>query len=137
MSNRQEEIAKKKPSRVSNGRRDVLTVRGLKDQDQFHYHWFNDINDNISRRQEEGYVFVDKFGKSVGDTTVDSARGTDSLMKKSVGLGTIAYLMKIPLDIYQEYKAEEQRERVDEIEAEMKRSSREAGRYGTIEINRK
>lgn len=137
MSNRQEQKAQMRPARTTNGRRNVLTVQGLTDTDQFHYHWFNDVGDNINTRLEEGYVFVDKAGKMVGDKTAESARGTDSLMKKGVGLGTTAYLMRIPIDIYMQYKEEERQNNVKALEDEIQRRVREKGAYGSIDVTNK
>jgi hypothetical protein len=120
------------------GRRNTLTVSGLTDQDSFHYHWFNDIEDRLTRAQEAGYVFVDKFGKSVGDTTVDSARGTDTLMRKGVGQGVVSFLMKIPMEFYTEDQARKQRE-ISEQEQAMQTNEVDGrrGRYGSMEIGRK
>jgi hypothetical protein len=110
-------------------------VRGLKDEAEYYYRWVNDIDERIPRLLEDGYTFVDKKGLAAGDITVESARGTDSLMRKGVGRGVVAYLMKIPRDTYNAYKAEEQRE-VDNLEASMK-EKKSGGAYGSIDIERK
>jgi hypothetical protein len=135
MNTRSEILNKKKPTRSTLGRRDVLAVRGLKDEAEFYYRWVNDIDERIPRLLEDGYTFVDKKGLAAGDMTVESARGTDSLMRKGVGRGTTAYLMKIPRDIYNAYKAEEQKE-IDTLEATMK-EAKGGGSYGSVSIERK
>jgi hypothetical protein len=116
------------------GGRDVLSVDGINDQDQFHYHWVNDIGDRLYQRFKEGYDFVEKGGLSAGDITVESARGTDSLLKKGVGRGVTAYLMKIPIEIYNEYSAEKRKQVADSVE-EIRGSGKQSGSYGEIKIS--
>ena len=135
MNTRSEILNKKKPTRSTLGRRDTLAVRGLKDEAEYYYRWVNDVDQRITSLLEDGYTFVDKKGLTAGDLTVESARGTDSLMRKGVGRGVVAYLMKIPRETYDAYKAEEQRE-IDALEATMK-ERKSGGAYGTIDIERK
>jgi hypothetical protein len=116
------------------GGRDVLSLDGINDQDQFHYHWVNDIGDRLYQRFKEGYDFVDKGGVSAGDITVESARGTDSLMKKGVGRGITSYLMKIPMDLYEEYQSEK-RQKVAESVEEIKGSGKQSGVYGEVKVS--
>jgi hypothetical protein len=116
------------------GGRDVLSVDGINDQDQFHYHWVNDIGDRLYQRFKEGYDFVEKGGLSAGDITVESARGTDSLLRKGVGRGVTAYLMKIPIEIYDEYSAEKRKQVADSVE-EIRGSGKQSGSYGEIKIS--
>ena len=136
MSTRQEELNKQKPKRAPMGRRNILTVSGLTDTDDFHYHWFNDVGDRLYKAMDASYTFVMKSGLQAGDTTVESARGTDSLMKKGVGQGFTAYLMKIPMDLYKADQRAKQLE-VDALEAEMKLAREVDGKYGSINISRK
>lgn len=135
MTTRQEEIQKQKPKRVPMGRRNILTVNGLKDTDEFHYHWFNDNGDRLHKCREAGYEFVLKSGLTAGDATIETARGTDSIMKKGVGGGQIAYLMKIPLEFYKQDQAAKQVE-VDSLEAEMKLARRVENSIGSIKVSR-
>jgi hypothetical protein len=116
------------------GGRDVLSLDGINDQDQFHYHWVNDIGDRLYQRFKEGYDFVEKGGVSAGDITVESARGTDSLMKKGVGRGITSYLMKIPMDLYEEYQSE-QRAKDAEVINEIKGSGKQSGVYGEVKVS--
>ena len=136
MATRQEVMAQQKPTRTPMGRRNTLTVSGLTDTDRFQYRWFNDQNDRLARAIDAGYIFVDKYGKAAGDTAVDTARGTDSLMRKGVGFGVFAYLMKIPREIYDADQAAKQAD-VDRLEADMKQAARDRtdGRYGSLEID--
>lgn len=134
MTSRAEEFIKQKPKRVPLGRRNVLTVHGLTDTDVFHYHWFNDVGDRLQQCLEAGYEFVAKEDLSVGDKTVESARGTDSITKKGVGGGVIAYLMRLPTEIYMEDQANKQLE-VDQLEATLK--APKEGLTGKVELTRK
>ena len=110
MVTRQEILNKKKPSRTTTSRREILSVRGLTDEAEYVYRWVNDTGDRIMNLVDDGYTFVDKKGLAAGDTTIESARGTDSLMRKGVGGGTVAYLMKIPRETFNAYKEEQRRE---------------------------
>ena len=133
MSARQELLNQKKPNRVPMGRRQVLNVSGLKDQDSFHYHWFNDVDQRIQNAIEAGYVFVDKQGLQVGDATIESARGTESVLKKGVGGGKTAYLMRIPKEFYDEDQALKLKG-VNEIEQEIRGGAKGDGRYGKVDF---
>jgi hypothetical protein len=136
MGIREEAQRRKIQKRQGLGGRDILTVSGVQDTDEYVYRFVNDVGDRIQRLWSEGYEFVDKAGKAVGDTTVESARGTDSLLKKGVGRGVTAYLMKIPRDLYNEYQAEKEHLNAA-VDEQLKRSGREAGSYGSIESFRK
>ena len=116
------------------GGREILSVSDLPDQDQFHYHWVNDIGDRLYQRYKEGYEFVEKGGLVAGDITVESARGTDSLLKKGVGMGITAYLMKIPMELYEEYEAERRGEVAKSVE-EIRGSGKQSGTYGEVKIS--
>jgi hypothetical protein len=116
------------------GGRDVLSLDGINDQDQFHYHWVNDVGDRLYQRFKEGYDFVEKGGVSAGDITVESARGTDSLMKKGVGRGVTSYLMKIPMELYEEYQSEK-RQKVAESVEEIRGSGKQSGVYGEVKVS--
>lgn len=136
MTTRQEEIQKQKPKRIPMGRRNILTVAGLQDTADFHYHWFNDIGDRLHKCVEAGYEFVLKSGLGAGDQTIESAKGTSSLLTKGVGGGVSAYLMRIPMQFYREDQKAKQLE-VDALEAEMKLARRVEGSYGKITVERK
>ena len=116
------------------GGRDILTVQDLPDKDQFHYHWINDVGDRLYQRFKEGYDFVEKGGLTAGDITVESARGTDSLLKKGFGIGITAYLMKIPMELYEEYQAELRAKNAESID-EIKGSGNQPGSYGEVKVS--
>ena len=135
MNSRKEIMESQKPKRVPIGRRNVLTVKGLQDTDEFHYHWFNDVGDRLYNAVEAGYMFVAKTGLAAGDTNVESARGTESVMSKGVGGGKKAYLMKIPMEFFIQDKQAKQLE-VDAQEADIK-ANRPEGNYGKVDIGSK
>lgn len=136
MSNtRKAQVNKEKPKRVPMGRRQVLKVKGLEDEENFHYHFFNDDGDRLYNALEGGYEFVPKVGLEIGDQTVDTARGTESVIKKGVGGGKTAYLMRIPMNLYMEDQANKQL-LVDESEAGVKLPKVE-GSYGKVSVETK
>ena len=135
MATRQEMLEKQKPQRTPMGRRNVLTVKGLQDTDEFHYHWFNDVGARLYNCLDAGYMFVEKSGLAAGDLNVESARGTESVMCKGVGRGTKAYLMKIPMEFYREDQKAKQLE-LDAVEAEIK-AVKGDGKYGKVELDSK
>jgi len=135
MNMRAEAIEKQKPKRVPMGRRNVLSVKGITDDENFHYHWFNDIEDRLQYCMEAGYEFVARNGLQAGDKTVETARGTDSVMKKGVGGGRVAYLMRIPIELYREDQAAKQK-LADDLDAGIK-APKVDGSYGKVEVTRK
>ncbi len=122
----------KRPPVISSRMR--LSVAGL-DEKNFHYHWFNDVDDNIPRRLEEGYVFVDKDKKQAGDRSADYSQSNSSLMVKSVGMGTKAYLMQIPMELWIERMKATTWHDADERENYIKeRVKSEKGFHGSVKI---
>ena len=134
---RKAELEKQKPKngRVPMGRRNVMTVMGDVDRENYHYHFFNDIEDRLYQALQAGYEFVPKLGVTVGDQTVESARGTESVTKKGVGGGKTAYLMRIPIELYNQDQLAKQGI-VDESEAGIKNPKVE-GAYGKVSIETK
>lgn len=121
--------------RTTLGTRNKMTVTGLKDTDQFVYRWVNDSN--IEARWDKGYDFVDREGKVVGDGSFEQARGIGTVMTKGVGMGTTAYLMKIPKDLWEEQRRVNVDEPTNDTEATMKNPETSKGSYGKIEIQKK
>jgi hypothetical protein len=116
--------------------REILTVKNLPDQDLYHYHWINDTGDRLQKRYDEGYDFVDKNGLAAGDTNVESARGTSSVLCKNVGGGITSYLMRIPIDLYNEYQQAKDK-MVKDAEDDIKRTAARTGLTGTLELGGK
>ena len=133
--------AQVRPKRLSvSEQRDKLNVLGL-DTNNFYYRWVNDVDERLLTFKTAGYEFVQKSEvKSLGDPTVDSSLGTDSRIRKGVGGGRIAYLMKIPLEYKAEYDADKEAELL-ETERAMRRLKKDTGHsmsqdaeYGNIDI---
>jgi len=120
-----------RPKRVPiNGSRDVLTVKGI--PENLHPCWVNE--GNVQRFLDAGYGFWN--GKAiVGDNKVDSNSGlTTGVVSKHVGNDVTAYLMVIPVELYNEDQKQLQQE-ISAKEAILFRSQKQAdGRYGNIEV---
>jgi hypothetical protein len=132
-------IRKERPKRIPLGDRNKLTVSGITDKDEYMYRWVNDVEDRIMSCFNAGYDFVDKNGKTVGDATVESARGTSSVMSKGVGQGITAFLMKVPKEIWLEDRKRRVDEPTDQLEAGMKQQSEDKskGFYGKVDVGSK
>jgi len=133
-----------RPKRISvNQQRDKLNVLGL-DTNNFYYRWVNDIEDRILTFKNAGYEFVLKTeAKNLGDPTIDASAGTETRIRKGVGGGVVAYLMKLPLEYKKEYDAEKEAE-ILETERAMRRFKQETGHsmsqdadYGKISLTNK
>lgn len=104
----------------------------------FFYYWFNDVNNDIYRAKQAGYVHVlqSEVGNSIGEKDVDSAQSESSVVSMRVGQGVTAYLMKQPMEYRKEdmdaYHAE-----IDKSEAALKQklNSGQDGQYGKVTIN--
>ena len=114
--------------------RNRLTVPGL-DHKNFHYHWFSDKEGNIEWRLEQGYTFVVKEGEQVGDRDANYSQSKSSLHTKPGGLGVTLYLMKMPLDLYEEYKRATSLFEADERERYIKEKVKsDKGLHGNVRV---
>lgn len=98
-----------------NGERLRLSV-GNK-EDGYHYHWFNDTQDRISRALGAGYEFVEKIDAgSIGDPDVgNKPDGLGSRVSKRITEKLTCYLMRIKQEFYDEDQKLKQLE-ADEID---------------------
>ena len=102
--------------RVPLGSRNRLSFSNL--DPNFYYRVINDTDDRIDRAVEAGYEFVES-SKRLGDIQAGDDSPVGSQVKKSVGGGTVGYLMRQPI----EYHNEDQQvkmDRIDELEASTK-----------------
>ena len=106
-----------RPKRVPLGQKNRLKFENL-DEAHFHYHVINDVGDRIKNAQRGGYEFVEAE-QDPGILRVAEASQIGGHVSRSVGQGTTAYLMKIPLEWYNEDKAAEQKA-VDDTEKALK-----------------
>jgi hypothetical protein len=137
--------AQGRPARVSvSQQRDKLNVIGL-DKKNFHYRWVNDEGDRLMIFKNALYEFVDKSEiKSSGDPTIDTSKGTDSRVRKGVGGGKVAYLMKLPMELRKIDEANKEAE-ILETERAMTRVKSETNQhsaaqdadYGSLTLTRK
>jgi hypothetical protein len=131
-------MAKKRAARKSNrtpvgGARSKLTVpESIKDEG-FHYHWVNDEGGNIRQHLDAGYEFVEDPDIEVGQESIERGRPTTATVSVEVGRtryssnGT-AYLMRQPLEYYNEDQQEKQSE-LDEVEETMFKANSDQGQY--------
>jgi len=104
-------------------------ILGEKDPN-FHYRIVNDTGNRIEAFQQAGYELVTDDDIIVGDSRVSSAGDLGSSKRIISGDGNTAYLMRIPLEYYQEdQKAKE--EKIKDQERSMKDESSQ-GLYGNI-----
>lgn len=124
-------VASARPRRSPLVGRNRLAVRNQKPG--FVYRIVNDMDDNVVRRQEQGYevATAEEIGP-VGDKRVDNITSPGSAAQISVGQGTKAVVMRIPEDWYKEDQAAKQAE-IDALEQTMKKDNSD---YGDISIRR-
>lgn len=112
----------------------------VKDFDQTNYvgRWVNDDGDRISMFLQGGYEFVDKdTNVALAESTVDSSSGLDSRMKKPVGRGMFAYLMRLPRDLYEQDQKAKQKD-LDSLVEAIKRPGKGgpvAAEYGQVSLS--
>lgn len=93
----------------------------LKHDPGFHYHWINDYPGRVTQAQLGGYAFVMAEEVNLLPGVVDLNTDAGSRVSMIVGQADNgeplrAFLMKIPLDLYQENQAYHQ-QRVDQVDA--------------------
>jgi len=71
-------------------------------EDGFHYHWFNDVQDRIQRAKDAGYEHVHKKDVgSIGAPDVgNKPDGLGSVVSKRVNESLSCYLMKIKQEFF-------------------------------------
>jgi hypothetical protein len=115
------------------GNRDILTISGK--EPGYVYRWVNDVDNRIQKYLDAGYIFVDTAGKTIGESTIENARDTEtgSVISKYVGKGITSYLMAQKEEWYEEDQRNKA-ERTDRSEGSLKSSG--DGSYGKLEIKR-
>lgn len=132
------EVTRPKRIPISGSRLRMQVPEQAKDPN-YHYAWFNDVNNDIYNAKQAGFEHVlrSEFGDAIGDRDVDSANSESSIVSMRVGQGVTAYLMKQPM----EYKVEDDAIRdaeTDATEADLFRkfNSEQDGHYGKVKITR-
>ena len=119
-----------------NGPLDI--VKEKKDPN-YHYYWELDeseVGSNIERRLRAGYVFcLAAEGLVLGGTSVYKTEDVGSIIRVPAGQGRYHYLMKIPLEWYEE-DTKANHARVDATEQALNDTSKKEGYYGELSIKR-
>jgi hypothetical protein len=128
---------KRPRKRIPLGTRSVLTVDHKEKDPNYEYRFVNDKDGRINMFRDAGWEVVDKRGgMQVGDPQVGVSEQVGSIVTKSVGRGTVAYLMRIPKEFYKEDQETKARN-IAETEAGLKMEKDKKGRYGEVKINQK
>lgn len=120
--------------RVRVGASDKMAVYG-KDSN-YHYRIVNDRDGTGQRLQEflnAGYEFVDK-GVETNTGRVDQPADQGANKTFAVGKGTTAYLMRIPIEFYQEDQKEKQR--IVDAQEETLFNGPEGSDYGGVQTKK-
>lgn len=115
-----------------NGVRNILTVQGK--EPGYEYRVVNDEGDRVAQFESMGYEIVTDQTIKVGDRRVANPTKEGSAVQVSVGGGVKAYVMRIKKEFYDEDQAAKQ-VRVNEQEADMKKTARNSADYGKLEIS--
>ena len=115
-----------RPKRTPIGKRNVLTVNGR--DPGFEYRWVNDEDGRLQMFEEAGYAAV-KDSLEVGDPRAGDASQVGSTVRKPVGGGETAVLMKIPKEFYAEDQAAKE-QRLAEKERSLLNDAKGNGFYG-------
>lgn len=126
-------VASARPSRTPLSQRNRLSVKNK--EDGYVYRIVNDIDDRISRLQEQGYEICTKESVgAVGDKRVDNPSSLGSVAHVSVGQNTKAVVMRIPKEWYDEDQ-KVKAQAADDLEQTMKSDARKAANYGELKIS--
>lgn len=122
--------------RIPLRQRNVLTVEDKFKREDFEYRFVNDREDRISIFEDAGWekVMDDQRVIEVGDDSIRREKRDGTPVTKNVGGGQVAFLMKIPKDIYDEEQAIKQREIEQSEEAMRQAALNEKGRYGKVKF---
>ena len=133
-----EKIPYKKPKkRIPLGQRSVLTVPKEDKDPNYEYRFVNDRDGRIRMFRDAGWEVVKRRERlEVGDPQVGVGNQPGSIVSKSVGKGTVSYLMRIPKEFYREDQ-ETKAEKINETEAGLKMEDKKEGRYGKVKIDQK
>lgn len=126
-----------RPKRVPmSGSRQRMKVDDEYKDPAFHYAWINDQKDLIHRAKRAGYEHVETSEMPFwGSTDSEASGSTSSIISMNVGKGVTGYLMKQPIEFYNEDRAEMDKV-VDDRESDMKKTlnSGKDGTYGEVTI---
>lgn len=138
-ASREGELKAKRPERIPlDGSRTRLALDEDKLDPAYHYKWVNDVDDRIMRYKNAYYEHVSgEEGLTIGQRSIDSSTGElASVVSRDGGKGITVYLMKIPVEFYNEDKAakEELTERRADAFKQSLNSGQE-GMYGDVKFS--
>lgn len=139
-ASRSEEVKVKRPARIPlDGSRTRLSLDEDKLDPAFHYKWVNDVGDKIMRFKNAYYEHVSGAeGLEIGQRCIDSSTDeVSSVVSRDGGMGITVYLMKIPVEYYNEDKAakEELTERRSDALKQSLNSGQTEGIYGDVKFS--
>ncbi len=128
---REDTRAEARPNRVPiNGIKNLINVVGVRPG--YHPCWVNEPN--VEAYKAAGYTFVES-DVSFGTHHVQQANPLGARYARNMGSGTIAYLMEIPEEYYNQDRDREAAE-IDAIEGSMKSDARASGLdHGDLSIS--
>ena len=131
------EVRKRTKRIPMSGSRMRMHIEESEKDPNFHYAWINDTGGLLQRAQMAGYEHCTRAEfPSWGERGVDSSDGTGTVVSQDVGNGVIAYLMKQPMEYYEEDRRELDG-MADAREADLKKLLDSGnGTYGKIDIKR-
>lgn len=122
-----------RPSRQPVGMRNRQVLRGL--DPNYMYRWVVDYDgtgDRIAAFKDGGYEHVQSRKSTLGDSRVDAATPEGSIEQRSVGNGQKGYLMRIPIELYNDDQKVKQ-QAVTKTEEALKKPALD-GTYGSLKI---
>lgn len=127
-------VVKKEAKSLARKERNSITGTRLKlalegEEPGFHYAWINE--ENVGTATDCSYEFVTHAIK-VGNRHIDVSKMQGSYITRNVGGGVIAYLMRVPQDLFESDMAEEQRVKVDALEKQIFVDNNSNGLRGTV-----
>ena len=117
----------RRPKRTPIGQRNVLTVS--KRDPKYTYRWVNDEDGRIPMFEDAGYEAVVDPTVEVGDPRAGDASQLGSTVRKPVGDGKSAVLMRIPNEFYREDQ-DAKEERLKAKEQALLKEANGEGFYG-------
>jgi hypothetical protein len=137
-ASRQETVRPKRPERIPlDGSRTRLALDEASLDPAYHYKWVNDVDDKIQRFKNAYYEHVTgEEGLKIGQRSIDSSTGeVASVVSRDGGRGIKVYLMKIPIEFYEEDKAAKEaatERRADSLKRSL--NSGQDGMYGGVKF---
>lgn len=137
-ASRSEAVKAKRPERIPlDGSRTRLALDESKLDPAFHYKWVNDVDDRIQRYQNAYYEHVSgEEGLKIGQRSIDSSTGeVASVVSRDGGRGVTVYLMKVPIEFYEEDRAAKEaitEKRASALKQSLNRT--QEGMYGGVKF---